>query len=98
MNVRRLVTIVIIILLIAIFRPSGFWRELKRIWEQREIITRILTTLILVWRTASINYIVMGGLINGLVCNPTAPAPSQVTGTDRAWLCNPCAWMNRGYS
>jgi cadmium resistance protein CadD (predicted permease) len=49
MNVRRLVTIVIIILLIAIFRPSGFWRELKRIWEQREIITRILTTLILVY-------------------------------------------------
>lgn len=49
MNFRRLVAFLIIILLLAIFRPSGFWRELKRIWEQREVITRILTTLILVY-------------------------------------------------
>ena len=49
MTFRRLVTFLIIILLVAIFRPSGFWRELKRIWEQREVITRILTTLVLVY-------------------------------------------------
>ena len=49
MTFRRLVTFLIIILLVAIFRPSGFWRELKRIWEQRETITRILTTLVLVY-------------------------------------------------
>jgi len=49
MNLRRLVTFIIIILLIAIFRPSGFWRELKRIWDQRELITRVLTTLILLY-------------------------------------------------
>lgn len=51
MNFRRLIAFIIIILLLAIFRPSGFWRELKRIWEQREIITRILTTLILIYLT-----------------------------------------------
>lgn len=49
MNFRRFVTFLIIILLIAIFRPSGFWRELKRIWDQRELITRVLTTLILLY-------------------------------------------------
>lgn len=49
MNFRRLITFLIIILLIAIFRPSGFWRELKRIWEQRETITRFLTVLVLAY-------------------------------------------------
>lgn len=47
MNFRRFVTVLIIILLIFIFRPSGFWRELQRIWAQRETITRILTVLVL---------------------------------------------------
>lgn len=47
MNFRRFVTVLIIILLISIFRPSGFWRELQRIWAQRETITRILTVLVL---------------------------------------------------
>ncbi len=49
MNFRRIVTIVIIIVLIAIFRPFGFGRELRRMWAQRETITRFLTTLILVY-------------------------------------------------
>lgn len=49
MSFRRFVTILVIILLLAIFRPSGFWRELTRIWDQRETITRILTFLILVY-------------------------------------------------
>lgn len=49
MNVRRLVIFLIIILLLALFRPSGVWRELKRIWEQRETITRILTVLVLAY-------------------------------------------------
>lgn len=49
MNVRRLVIFLIIILLLAVFRPSGVWRELKRIWEQRETITRILTVLIMAY-------------------------------------------------
>jgi hypothetical protein len=49
MSVRRLVIFLIIILLLAIFRPSGFWRELKRIWEHRETITRILTVLVLAY-------------------------------------------------
>ncbi len=49
MNVRRLVIFLIIILLLAAFRPSGVWRELKRIWEQRETITRILTVLVLAY-------------------------------------------------
>lgn len=49
MNFRRLVIFLIIILLIAIFRPSGFWRELKRIWDQRETITRFLTVLVLAY-------------------------------------------------
>lgn len=49
MNFRRLVIFLIIILLFAIFRPSGFWRELKRIWDQRETITRFLTILVLAY-------------------------------------------------
>ena len=42
MTIRRLIFFIVIILLLAIFRPSGFWNELKRMWEQRETITRIL--------------------------------------------------------
>jgi hypothetical protein len=49
MSFRRLVIFLIIILLLAIFRPSGFWHELKRIWEQRETITRFLTVLVLAY-------------------------------------------------
>lgn len=49
MNFRRFVTFLIIILLISIFRPSGFWRELQRMWAQRETITRILTVLVLAY-------------------------------------------------
>ncbi|MBX3014696.1 MAG: hypothetical protein KF832_24460 [Caldilineaceae bacterium] len=49
MTFRQFFTFFIIILLIAVFRPSGFWREVKRIWDQRETITRILTFLILVY-------------------------------------------------
>lgn len=49
MNFRRIVTFIIIILLIAIFRPSGFWKEAKRIWDQRETITRLLFFLVLAY-------------------------------------------------
>lgn len=49
MNLRRITIIVIIILLIAIFRPLGFWNELKRIWAQRELITRILFFLVIAY-------------------------------------------------
>ena len=49
MNLRRIVTFVIIILLIAIFRPSGFWNEAKRIWAQRELITRLLFFLVMAY-------------------------------------------------
>ncbi|MEZ4861900.1 MAG: hypothetical protein R3C14_11350 [Caldilineaceae bacterium] len=49
MNLRRLVTFIVIILLIAIFRPSGFWQELKRIWAQREIIIRLLSGLVILY-------------------------------------------------
>ncbi|MEZ4619419.1 MAG: hypothetical protein R2867_28480 [Caldilineaceae bacterium] len=49
MNLRRIVTFVVIILLFAIFRPSGFWNEAKRIWEQRETITRMLFFLVVAY-------------------------------------------------
>lgn len=49
MTIRRLVIFIVIILLLAIFRPSGFWNELKRMWEQRETITRILFFLVMAY-------------------------------------------------
>ena len=49
MNLRRIITFVIIILLIAIFRPTGFWNEAKRIWEQRETIWRMLFFLVVAY-------------------------------------------------
>jgi|GEM_PF-780565 len=49
MNFRRIVIFVIIIMLFAIFRPFGFGRELRRMWAQRELITRFLTTLVLIY-------------------------------------------------
>lgn len=49
MNLRRIITFVVIILLIAIFRPSGFWNEAKRLWAQREIITRFLFFLVMAY-------------------------------------------------
>ncbi len=49
MNFRRILTFVIIILLIAIFRPLGFWNEAKRIWAQRELITRFLFFLVVAY-------------------------------------------------
>ena len=49
MTIRRLVIFIVIILLLAIFRPSGFWNELKRMWEQRETITRILFFMVMAY-------------------------------------------------
>lgn len=49
MNLRRIVTFVIIILLLAIFRPFGFWKEVQRIWDQRETITRLLFYLVIAY-------------------------------------------------
>lgn len=49
MTIRRLIFFIVIILLLAIFRPSGFWNELKRMWEQRETITRILFFMVMAY-------------------------------------------------
>lgn len=49
MTIRRLFIFIVIILLLAIFRPSGFWKELKRIWEQRETITRVLFVVVMAY-------------------------------------------------
>jgi hypothetical protein len=49
MTIRRFIFFIVIILLLAIFRPSGFWNELKRLWEQRETITRILFLMTMVY-------------------------------------------------
>jgi branched-subunit amino acid transport protein len=49
MNLRRILTFVVIILLFAIFRPTGFWKELQRLWEQRETITRLLFFLVVAY-------------------------------------------------
>ena len=49
MTIRRLIFFIVIILLLAIFRPSGFWNELKRMWEQRETITRILFFIVMAY-------------------------------------------------
>lgn len=49
MTIRRFVFFIVIILLLAIFRPSGFWHELKRMWEQRETITRILFFMVMAY-------------------------------------------------
>jgi len=63
MNFRRIVIFVIIIMLFAIFRPFGFGRELRRMWEQRELITRILTTMILLYLAYGIYQLYTEGLL-----------------------------------
>lgn len=49
MTIRRLFIFIVIILLLAIFRPSGFWNELKRMWAQRETITRVLFIMVMAY-------------------------------------------------
>ena len=56
MNLRRIVTFVIIILLFAIFRPSG-------IWDQRETITRLLFYLVIAYLIYGIYELYSEGLI-----------------------------------
>lgn len=64
MNFRRLTIVLIIILLITIFRPVGVWRELKRMWDQRETITRILTVLIVAYLLYGIYRLYADGWFN----------------------------------
>jgi hypothetical protein len=63
MNLRRIITFVIIILLFAIFRPSSFWKEATRIWEQRETITRLLFFLVVAYLIYGIYELYNEGLI-----------------------------------
>ncbi len=63
MNLRRIVTFVIIILLFAIFRPFGFWKEVQRIWDQRETITRLLFYLVIAYLIYGIYELYRNGLI-----------------------------------
>lgn len=67
MNARRLFTIIVIILLIAIFRPSGFWNELKRMWAQRETITRFLFFLVMAYLLYGMYQLYRDGWIDSLM-------------------------------
>ncbi len=42
MSIRRDFLVIIIILLLVLIKPSGFWREIKQIWALRERLVRVI--------------------------------------------------------
>ncbi len=49
MSLSRIFWLLVLLLLILIFKPSGLWKEMKRIWAQRELVLRILVTVIVLY-------------------------------------------------
>ena len=46
MNLRRILILIIVLILIAAFKPVTVWSEFKRIWDHREFILRVLVILV----------------------------------------------------
>ena len=46
---RTFLTLLVIVLLVWLFKPSTVWRELKRMWSQRELMLRTLVVIILIY-------------------------------------------------
>jgi hypothetical protein len=46
MSIRRDFLIIIIIVLLVLIKPTGFWHEIKQIWGQRERLIRVLVVVV----------------------------------------------------
>ena len=46
MSIRRDFLIIIIIVLLVLIKPTGFWREIKQMWAQRERLVRVLVVVV----------------------------------------------------
>ncbi|MCX6049919.1 MAG: hypothetical protein NT075_32885 [Chloroflexi bacterium] len=46
MSIRRDFLIIVIIILLVLIKPTGFWREIKQIWGQRERLIRVLVVVV----------------------------------------------------
>ncbi|CAN5521026.1 hypothetical protein BH10CHL1_BH10CHL1_04410 [soil metagenome] len=46
MSIRRDFLIIIIIVLLVLIKPTGFWREIKLIWAKRERLVRVLVVVV----------------------------------------------------
>ena len=49
MGIRRDFLLILIVLLLMLFKPTGFWREIKQLWAQREYIVRVLFVLVSIY-------------------------------------------------
>jgi hypothetical protein len=49
MNGRRFLFLFLVLICFWVFKPAKMWDESKRIWAQRELILRILVTLIVAY-------------------------------------------------
>ena len=46
MSIRRDFLIIVIIILLVLIKATGFWRELKLLWAQRERLVRVLVVIV----------------------------------------------------
>jgi len=49
MGIRRDFLLILLVLLIMLVKPTGFWREIKLLWARREYIVRVLFVLVTVY-------------------------------------------------
>jgi len=49
MSIRRDFLLILIILLIFLIKPTGFWRELKLLWARREQLLRVLLVAVVLY-------------------------------------------------
>jgi hypothetical protein len=57
---RRLLVLLALIILLLLLKPRWLWRELNRIWSQRETIIRLLMIVIAVYLLYGVYTIWMG--------------------------------------
>ncbi len=46
MSIRRDFLIIVIILLVVLIKPTGFWREIKQVWAQRDRLVRVIVFVV----------------------------------------------------
>jgi hypothetical protein len=49
MSLRRDFIIIVVIILLVLIKPTGFWREIKQMWAQRERLVRVLVVLVVLY-------------------------------------------------
>ena len=42
---RTLLLIILVIVIVTVYRPRGVWREMMRLWGQRDYVLRVVVTV-----------------------------------------------------